>query len=294
MAGLGEILEQTRLERGLTLDEAERATHISRRYLHALEAEDYSVFAAPVFTRGFLRTYSQYLGLDPNAALAMLPDSPEPIEPEPEPETARVEFERRTRSMRDRMPRRQNTFGGGAAPGPLTRTRVPAVEPSSPTRVGAAVAGLVVAVFVLGYGASKLGGHGSAGSGPAAAAPSAVNAAAAGSQNQPKATPPPPARKAGTMPNLVGKDQQAAVQQLQQVGITPLVIGLTSANKSDKPGAVLRQEPGAGTALTTNSNVTLVVNQGQTATTPATVNTVPIVATPSVVNRAPSAATPSR
>ncbi len=66
-------LSQARLARGLTLEDAEHSTRISRRFLIALEEHDYSVFPAPVYARGFLRTYCRYLGVDPEQQLAELP-----------------------------------------------------------------------------------------------------------------------------------------------------------------------------------------------------------------------------
>lgn len=69
MGSLGETLRQARLDRGATLADAEAETRIRRRYLEALEAEDYAALPAPVYTRGFIRTYARYLGLDPEATL---------------------------------------------------------------------------------------------------------------------------------------------------------------------------------------------------------------------------------
>ncbi len=68
---LGTRLRERRRERGLTLDQVERATRIRRRYLEAFEADDYTVFPSPVHARGLLRAYAQYLGLDP---AELLPD----------------------------------------------------------------------------------------------------------------------------------------------------------------------------------------------------------------------------
>ena len=69
MGSLGETLRQARLDRGVSLADAERETHIRRRYLEALEAEDYGALPAQVYTRGFIRTYARYLGLDAEATL---------------------------------------------------------------------------------------------------------------------------------------------------------------------------------------------------------------------------------
>jgi cytoskeletal protein RodZ len=74
MAELGNTLSRARRARGITLEDAERDTHVSRRYLQALETEDFSVFPAPVYARGFLRTYSRYLGLNPDELMRIFPN----------------------------------------------------------------------------------------------------------------------------------------------------------------------------------------------------------------------------
>jgi cytoskeletal protein RodZ len=61
---LGETLRQARLDKGVSLADAARETRIRRAYLEALEGEDPAALPAPVYTRGFLRTYAEYLGLN--------------------------------------------------------------------------------------------------------------------------------------------------------------------------------------------------------------------------------------
>lgn len=81
MGDLGTRLVRAREARGLTLEDAERDTRISRRYLQALETEQFQVIPAPVYARGFLRSYSQYLGEDPQEILGLFPrdeNDPEP------------------------------------------------------------------------------------------------------------------------------------------------------------------------------------------------------------------------
>lgn len=73
MTGIGARLIDAREARGLTLEDAERDTRISRRYLQALEDEEFDVIPAPVYARGFLRSYSQYIGLDPQEMLSLFP-----------------------------------------------------------------------------------------------------------------------------------------------------------------------------------------------------------------------------
>jgi cytoskeletal protein RodZ len=65
----GQALRDAREDLGVSLAEAERETRINRRYLEALELEDATAMPPAVYTRGFIRTYSQYLGLDPDAML---------------------------------------------------------------------------------------------------------------------------------------------------------------------------------------------------------------------------------
>jgi cytoskeletal protein RodZ len=64
-ANFGEELRRQRLVREVSLESIAAATKISVRYLEALEKGDFSRLPAPVFTRGFIRAYSSYLGLDP-------------------------------------------------------------------------------------------------------------------------------------------------------------------------------------------------------------------------------------
>ena len=64
---LGETLRQARLDKSVSIAEAARDTRIRRSYLEALEAEDALSLPPPVYTRGFVRTYAEYLGLDAQA-----------------------------------------------------------------------------------------------------------------------------------------------------------------------------------------------------------------------------------
>ncbi len=69
MGTFGQTLRDAREDLGVTLDEAERETRINRRYLEALENEDEAAMPAAVYARGFIRTYCQYLGLNPEGML---------------------------------------------------------------------------------------------------------------------------------------------------------------------------------------------------------------------------------
>jgi cytoskeletal protein RodZ len=62
---LGEVLRSARESKGVDLARVERDTKIRARYLSALEKGDYRDLPGAVYTKGFLRNYGQYLGLDP-------------------------------------------------------------------------------------------------------------------------------------------------------------------------------------------------------------------------------------
>jgi cytoskeletal protein RodZ len=60
----GEELRREREIRGISLKEISDATKISKRFLEAIERNDHQTLPAPVFTRGFVREYARYLGLN--------------------------------------------------------------------------------------------------------------------------------------------------------------------------------------------------------------------------------------
>jgi cytoskeletal protein RodZ len=66
---VGEMLQLARERKGVDLYRAERDTKIRLRYLAALEDGDWSELPAPVYTKGFLRNYAIYLGLEPDEIL---------------------------------------------------------------------------------------------------------------------------------------------------------------------------------------------------------------------------------
>ena len=64
MSRLGELLRQQREKRGITLDQAAADTRIREKFLKALEDGDLQSLPGAVYTKGFLRNYADYLGLD--------------------------------------------------------------------------------------------------------------------------------------------------------------------------------------------------------------------------------------
>jgi hypothetical protein len=69
--GIGPALRKARLSRGKSIEEASRETRIRADYLSALERERFDALLGEVYVRGFLRSYSSYLGLDSDKVLTV-------------------------------------------------------------------------------------------------------------------------------------------------------------------------------------------------------------------------------
>ena len=85
MKSLGDTLKSAREERGISMDQAIHETNISRNYLEALEKEEFDEFPAEAYLVGFLRNYSDFLGLDSDKVVGQyknykLSEEPTPIE----------------------------------------------------------------------------------------------------------------------------------------------------------------------------------------------------------------------
>lgn len=65
MPEIGETLRETRMRRRIDMTEVEAATKIRAKYLRALENEEWDLLPGPTFVKTFLRTYAEYLDLDP-------------------------------------------------------------------------------------------------------------------------------------------------------------------------------------------------------------------------------------
>ena len=85
MESVGARLRGAREGKGYTLEQIARDTHIAKRFLGALEDENFAVFPGEPYLLGFMRTYSSYLGLDPEETVNLyynlkLQEQPPPID----------------------------------------------------------------------------------------------------------------------------------------------------------------------------------------------------------------------
>ena len=238
MGELGNTLSRARRARAITLEDVERDTHVSRRYLQALENEDFSIFPAPVYARGFLRTYSRYLGLNPDELLRVFPSGELTVDITPLPTMSR--------------------------------------PPEQLINVNWLVAG-VVAIFLLGAGLLLLRtNQGEAGLSPTAqeqqlAASQSVSTSAGGQVEAPpissEAAPVQGKAIAPTRPgqyhNFVEADLTSAMAVLRDNDMNYLVIHVY--NNDVAKDLVISQSPAPGGEATPDSAVYLIVSRGPAA-----------------------------
>jgi transcriptional regulator with XRE-family HTH domain len=60
---IGNTLRDARESRGISLEEAEENTKIRRKYLQALEREDFDLLPGRVYAKAFIKNYAIFLGL---------------------------------------------------------------------------------------------------------------------------------------------------------------------------------------------------------------------------------------
>jgi transcriptional regulator with XRE-family HTH domain len=65
MLTLGQTLKNAREKRKMTASQAAAATRIKIQHIQAMERDDFSKMAAPMYAKGFIKIYAEYLGLDP-------------------------------------------------------------------------------------------------------------------------------------------------------------------------------------------------------------------------------------
>lgn len=70
MKSIGQILQQTRLEKKITLEQVANQTKIRQDILMALETDDFQRLSSVASIKGFLKSYAEFLGLPSTQMLA--------------------------------------------------------------------------------------------------------------------------------------------------------------------------------------------------------------------------------
>src|SRR6266545_539430 len=71
MSSLGPYLRGLREAKGMSLDDIARSTRVGRRHLEALESDTFGELPAPVFVKGFIRAYCEFLDSSSEEALGL-------------------------------------------------------------------------------------------------------------------------------------------------------------------------------------------------------------------------------
>lgn len=86
MFAIGDSLREARTRRGLSSADVQKGIRIRERYLTALEEERWELLPGEAYTKGFLRTYAEFLGLDGNLYIeeynARIAHDDEPLVPQ--------------------------------------------------------------------------------------------------------------------------------------------------------------------------------------------------------------------
>ena len=239
---IGLELREARIRRGRSLRQAHRATRIPTEFIEAIEAEEWERLPAAPFTRGFVSSYSEYLGLDAADVLARIPIAPTapgaglqpeaPPEPSPPPPAA--------------VP--------SAAP-PAAPAAAPLREElSSGFNLGPWLAAVVVALIVAAGVIAVLTLRDPAG-------PPVEERGVAGLSEPP--APPPSAAGSGLgdapVANLAGVSLDAAVAYAASTGAPYVLIEVADAAPA---GTVVDQKPPPGALLDADDALTIVVSLG--------------------------------
>jgi len=81
MQTVGELLRGEREKKGLSIKEIENAISIRSFYINAIEEGNYNLVPGEVYLKGFIRNYSNYLGLNGQEIVDLYRQSQRPIPP---------------------------------------------------------------------------------------------------------------------------------------------------------------------------------------------------------------------
>lgn len=98
---IGNKLKEAREARGLTLEDVEEETKIRRKYLQALEEEQFQILPGPIYAKAFLKNYARFLDINVEEALE---DYNRQFTKEPPPEAPVKPQEERSKRVKVEVP----------------------------------------------------------------------------------------------------------------------------------------------------------------------------------------------
>jgi cytoskeletal protein RodZ len=110
MESIGDLLREARHSKKATLEDVSRITKITIDILEKLEAGAFDKLAAPAYTKGFLKLYAEYLGLDSQAIVEAYLSSQGGLRREGLQVQTEVAAERRRRTQELQLPMRGIVF----------------------------------------------------------------------------------------------------------------------------------------------------------------------------------------
>lgn len=72
MGDVGKILKDARTDKGLTLDDLQQTTKIQKRYLIAIEEENFAALPGNFYVKAFIKQYAETVGLDPEPLMDLV------------------------------------------------------------------------------------------------------------------------------------------------------------------------------------------------------------------------------
>ncbi|SEN43914.1 RodZ domain-containing protein [Lihuaxuella thermophila] len=115
-------LKKARQSRNLSIEEIAGEMNIQPQYLEAIEKGDFSALPDLMFAQEFIRTYANYLGVDPNPVLHEYRNFRNPVEKTPQENVSPIALSRRERHAQNRSqrqfriplpPKKWLVWGGG-------------------------------------------------------------------------------------------------------------------------------------------------------------------------------------
>ena len=107
MDTIGEQLKHARLEKGLTMEDLQKITKIQRRYLSAIEVNDFDAMPSDYYTKTFIRQYAEAVGLNARPLIRRFEGKPDETQEEL-PQTKPIRGSRKEKHRKKK--KRQPTF----------------------------------------------------------------------------------------------------------------------------------------------------------------------------------------